>query len=578
MNKIKEQNTIKEFNTIKEIIYNSAEKYKERIAFVIKEKNNKRESKEFNYKNISYQKLLEDINKLGTAFYNIGLKGKRIAIIGKNRYEWVISHLANMLGGMVSVPLDKDLQYDELENSLIRSKADCIIFDEKHLDKIESLISNNKTNLSNFICMSKIEGFKSVEELLEEGEILLTKGENGYKDCKINENEMAILLFTSGTTSSSKAVMLSQKNIASNIYAMQCVEDIRETDTNIAFLPFHHIFGSTCIIMMIACGVRTVFPDGLRYIKQNLNEYKVTIFVGVPVLIEAMYKTIMKEVEKQNKTKLIEKARIISNFLVKCNIDIRRKIFKKLIDELGGELRFIISGGAPADAKIMKGFNDLGIEVVQGYGLSETAPVIAAEDFKHKRNGSVGLPMLNDTIEIVNKDSDGIGEIRVKGPNVMLGYYEMPELTNEVLKDGWFYTGDLGYIDKKGYIFITGRNKNMIVLKNGKKVFPEEIETLINRMEIVSECMVFGMPENGDEKDLKLSVKIVYDKDFVNEKYGKIDEKELYNIIWNEIKELNTSFPRYKHIQNMIITDEELVKTTTKKVKRFEEMKKILGK
>lgn len=359
---------------------------------------------------------------------------------------------------------------------------------------------------------------------------------------------------------------------------MQCVEDIRETDTNIAFLPFHHIFGSTCIIMMIACGVRTVFPDGLRYIKQNLNEYKVTIFVGVPVLIEAMYKTIMKEVEKQNKTKLIEKARIISNFLVKCNIDIRRKIFKKLIDELGGELRFIISGGAPADAKIMKGFNDLGIEVVQGYGLSETAPVIAAEDFKNKRNGSVGLPMLNDTIEIVNKDSDGIGEIRVKGPNVMLGYYEMPELTNEVLKDGWFYTGDLGYIDKKGYIFITGRNKNMIVLKNGKKVFPEEIETLINRMEIVSECMVFGMPENGDEKDLKLSVKIVYDKDFVNEKYGKIDEKELYNIIWNEIKELNTSFPRYKHIQNMIITDEELVKTTTKKVKRFEEMKKILGK
>ncbi len=578
MNKIKEQNTIKEFNTIKEIIYNSAEKYKERIAFVIKEKNNKRESKEFNYKNISYQKLLEDINKLGTAFYNIGLKGKRIAIIGKNRYEWVISHLANMLGGMVSVPLDKDLQYDELENSLIRSKADCIIFDEKHLDKIESLISNNKTNLSNFICMSKIEGFKSVEELLEEGEILLNKGENGYKDYKINENEMAILLFTSGTTSSSKAVMLSQKNIASNIYAMQCVEDIRETDTNIAFLPFHHIFGSTCIIMMIACGVRTVFPDGLRYIKQNLNEYKVTIFVGVPVLIEAMYKTIMKEVEKQNKTKLIEKARIISNFLVKCNIDIRRKIFKKLIDELGGELRFIISGGAPADAKIMKGFNDLGIEVVQGYGLSETAPVIAAEDFKNKRNGSVGLPMLNDTIEIVNKDSDGIGEIRVKGPNVMLGYYEMPELTNEVLKDGWFYTGDLGYIDKKGYIFITGRNKNMIVLKNGKKVFPEEIETLINRMEIVSECMVFGMPENGDEKDLKLSVKIVYDKDFVNEKYGKIDEKELYNIIWNEIKELNTSFPRYKHIQNMIITDEELVKTTTKKVKRFEEMKKILGK
>lgn len=562
-----------EFKNIKEIVYHSAEVYKEKIAFVIKHKvENKTD-----YENITYQKLLEDVNKLGTALYNIGLKGKRIAVMGRNSYEWAISHLANLLGGIVSVPLDKDLQYEELEGSLERSKADCIIFDEKLADKIGKVKEQNNTNLTQYICMSEIEGYQSVKKLLEMGEKLLDSGEREFIDCKIDENIMSILLFTSGTTSQSKAVMLSQRNIASNIYAMQCVEDIRSTDTNIAFLPFHHIFGSTCMIMMIACGVKTVFPDGLRYIKQNLNEYKVTIFVGVPVLIEAIYKTIMKEIEKQGKTKIIKIATSISNFLLKFHIDLRRKLFHQIIAALGGELRFMISGGAPADSKIAKGFNDLGIKTVQGYGLSETSPVIAAENEKVMKNGSVGVPMLNDTIEIVNQDEEGIGEIRVKGPNVMLGYYEMPELTAEVLKDGWFYTGDLGRFDKNGILYITGRNKNLIVLKNGKKIFPEELETLIGRMELVEESMVFGMPDEKDKDDVKLSVKIVYNKEVAKEKYPNMSKDELYDIIWKQIKELNTTFPRYKHIQKLILTDEELIKTTTKKVKRQEEMKKILA-
>ena len=508
----------------------------------------------------------------------MNLKGKRVAIIGKNRYEWVLTHLANMLGGIVSIPLDKDLQYDELENSLIRSKADAIVFDEKLLGMIDDIKKNKKTNLKEFICMSKIDGYKSTGELLNKGEKLIKNGNKEYIDAEIDENAMNILLFTSGTTSKSKAVMLSQKNIASNIYAMQCVEDIRPTDTNIAFLPFHHIFGSTCIIMMLSCGVRTVFPDGLRYIKQNLVEYKVTLFVGVPVLVEAMYKTIMKEIDKQGKTKLIRFATSISNILLKLHIDIRRKIFKQVLDALGGELRLIIEGGAPADSEISRKFEEFGINIVQGYGLSETAPVIAAENPKQKRRGSVGPAMKNDIIEIVNKDENGIGEIRVKGPNVMLGYYEMPELTQETLKDGWFYTGDLGYIDKDGYVFITGRNKNMIVLKNGKKVFPEELEMLINRMEIVEECMVFGLPDEKDKNDLKLSVKIVYNKEVAEEKYKGKTKDELHKIVWDQIKELNQTFPRYKHIQNMILTDEELIKTTTKKVKRHEEMKLILNK
>ena len=563
----------KEFKNIKEIMYESAERYNDKIAFVVKHQENKKVT----YENISYRRLLEDINKLGTILYEKGFQGKRIAVIGKNRYEWALAHLSNLLGGIISVPLDKDLQYDELENSLIRSKAECIIFDEKQTEKMKEIKEKNKTQLKEYISMVEIEGFESVKELINKGEKLLEEGKKDYLTAQIDENAMNILLFTSGTTSKSKAVMISQKNIASNIYAMQCVEDIRETDTNIAFLPFHHIFGSTGMIMMLASGVKTVFPDGLRYIKQNLNEYKVTLFVGVPLLVEAIYKTIMKEIEKQGKTKLIKTAMKISNFLLKFHIDIRRKLFKQVIDALGGELRFVISGGAPADSEISKGFNNLGIKTVQGYGLTETSPVIAAEDDKYMKNGSVGRQMINDTIEIANKDENGIGEIRVKGPNVMLGYYEMPEETENVLKDGWFYTGDLGYIDKDGFLFITGRNKNMIVLKNGKKVFPEEIETLVNRIDLVEECMVFGLPDENDKNDLKLSVKVVYNKEVVDEKYKGKTEDELFKIIWDEIKKLNTTFPRYKHIQNMILSSEELIKTTTKKIKRQEEMKRIVG-
>jgi len=559
----------REFKDVKEIIYNSVEKFGDKNAFLIKHKN----GKEIIYENITYKQLLEDINKFGTSLYEMGFLNKRIAIIGKNRYEWMLTYLTNMLGNIISVPLDKDLQYGELEDSLIRSKADAIVFDEKLEPMIKQIKETAKTNLKEYICMSKLDGYKSIKELIDNGEDLIKQGEKEYINAQIDENAMSILLFTSGTTSKSKAVMLSQRNVASNVYALQCVEDLKETDRNIAFLPFHHIFGSTCMLWMLGGGAQNAFPDGLRYIKQNLNEYKVTIFVGVPVLIEAIYKAIMKEIEKQGKTKLIKIATKISNFLLKLHIDVRRKIFKQVLDALGGELRSIVSGGAPADAKIAKGLNDLGIRTIQGYGLTETAPVIAGENCKYLKYGTVGFPMVNDTIEIVNKDEDGIGEIRVKGPNVMLGYYEMPEETEKVLKDGWFYTGDLGFFDKEGYLTITGRNKNMIVLKNGKKIFPEELETLVNRLDLVEECMVFGLP---DKNDVMLSVKVVYNKEIAEEQYPGKTEKELKNIIWEQIKKVNNTFPRYKHIQNMILTSEELIKTTTKKVKRQEEMKKIM--
>lgn len=572
---MKKEKTIQEFNNIKELIYNSAKIYENNIAFIVKHQ----EGKNKTYENITYKMLLEQINALGTKLYDMELKNKRIAILGRNRYEWALGHLTSLLGGIVSIPLDKDLQIDELENSLIRSKADAIYFDEKYIEKIEKIKSRNTTNVKQYICMSKMSGYDDIHTLKEEGQKLLEKGNKEYISAKIDENAMNILLFTSGTTSKSKAVMLSQKNIASNVYAMQRVEDIRSTDSNLAFLPMHHIFGSTCLIMMLSCGVRNSFPDGLRYVSQNLKEYEVSVFVGVPLLVEAIYNRIVKEIEKQEKTKLIKNAIKISNFLLKFHIDIRRKLFKQIIDQLGGKMRFVISGGAPLDPKIQKGFIDLGIDMVQGYGLTETSPVIAAENMYKSKTGSIGIPMENVTVEIVNKDDNGIGELRAKGPNVMLGYYENEEETKNVLKDGWFYTGDLGYIDKEGFIFITGRQKNMIVLKNGKKIFPEEIETLVNRIDLVEECMVFGMPDEVDKNDVKLSVKVVYNKDEIKQKYGDISLDEIRDIIWNRIKnEVNTTVPRYKHIMNMILTDKELIKTTTKKVKRNEELKEILKK
>ena len=562
-----------EFKDIKGIIYNSAKQYANNIAFILKHK----KDKEVTYENITYKKLLQDINAFGTKLYEMGFKNKRIAIVGRNRYEWVVAHLANVLGGIVSVPLDKELQVDELESCLERSKADVVVFDEKYIENIEEIKRRGKTNLQQYICMTSKEGYQDFWDLKEQGEKLLKQGKKEYTKVKIDEDKMAILLFTSGTTSKSKAVMLSQHNIASNVYAMQLVEKFLPTDINLAFLPFHHIFGSTEMIVMLAAGLATAFPDGLRYVAQNLREYKVSIFVGVPLLVEAIYRNIEKEIEKQGKTKLINTAKKVSNVLLKCHIDVRKKLFKPILDALGGNMRFVISGGAPLDKRVAQGFNDLGIELAQGYGLTETSPVIAAENAYNKRSGSIGFPMDNVELEIVDKDENGIGELRVKGPNVMLGYYENEEETKKVIRDGWFYTGDLGYMDKDGYIFLTGRQKDMIVLKNGKKVFPEELETLINRLELVQECIVYGMPDEKDKNDLKLSVKVVYDKEVAKEKYPNSTEDELRNVIWEKIKQINKTFPPYKYIKNMILTDEELIKTTTKKVKRQEEIKKILG-
>lgn len=556
----------KEYGTIKEYIRDAIKKFADKDAFILKSK----ENDEIKYKHVSFKEFGEEVEELGTGLIGLGLQNKRIAIIGHNSYSWVKSYISVVCGVGIVVPLDKGLQVNEIEMSLVRSKADAIIFENEYLPIMEEIKKNGKTNVKEFIAMNKEEKYICLADLEEEGKEFLKKDDRRFRKYKPVPDELATIIFTSGTTSMAKAVMLSNKNIASNMYDLMCAEKILSTDVNLLFLPLHHTFGSTQMLLFFSNGATTVFCDGLRHIQENLKEYKVTTFVCVPLLLEVMYKNIWKAIEKQGKTKLIKSILNVSNFLRIFKIDLRRKLFKQIIDQFGGELRFIISGAAAINKEVAKGFNDFGIFTIQGYGLTETSPVLTGESEYHVRYGSVGLPLPSVQIKIEDKNEEGIGEIVAKGPNVMLGYYEMEEETNKVLKDGWFYTGDLGYLDKDGYLFITGRKKNVIVLKNGKNVYPEEIEQVITKLPYVSEVMVFGKEKDDD---LVVSAKIVYDKDYVKNNYPNIKKEELKEIIWKDIKEINKTMPTYKYIKNLVISDEPMIKTTTAKIKRFEEIK-----
>ena len=559
----------KKLNSFRELVEDSATRYGNKNAFIIKEKIEKNPK----YKYINYSMLKEDIDNFAQGLTDMGLQNKRIAIIGKNSYEWAMSFMAVLSSVGIVVPLDKGLKEEEIESLLTRSKTDCIIFDNDYTEMITNIKNSQKTNINEFICMKSGTSYTSLQSVVEKGKVAIKNGAKDIFEYSPNTKELSVILFTSGTTSLAKAVMLSQDNILSNLYALDCMIELFDTDVSLAFLPFHHTFGSVALMFFLHNGVCTTFCDGLRYIQQNLVEYKVSVFVCVPLILESMYKKIMTEVRKQNKEKLIKMMSGVANFLLKFGIDIRRKVFKSILDKLGGHVRLVVSGAAAIDKEVAKGFADFGIITIQGYGLTETSPVIAAENIRHIRFGSVGVPMHDVEVEIDNPDEKGVGEIKAKGPNVMLGYYENEEATNEVLKDGWFYTGDLGYFDKDNYLFINGRKKNMIVLKNGKKIFPEEIELLINNLPYVSESMVFGYPK---EDDVMLSVKITYNEEYVKNSMNDISYDELYKTIWNDIKEINKTLPTYKYLKKLFLTNEEMIKTTTAKVKRFQEIEKIL--
>lgn len=541
------------------------ENFSKNVAFKYKENSQ--------IKEIKYDQYIKDVKSLGSALIDMNIK--RVVVIGNNSYKWCTTYLATTTAGKVIVPLDKALTDIEIGNLIKRSQADAIVYEKKYQKAIDEIIKQG-CDLKHKICMDskEKEDILSYDKVLETGRRLVEEGDNRYEDIKIDSYKMSIMLFTSGTTSEPKAVMLSQNNICSNIVAINKYVKLYQSDTLLSFLPIHHTFECTITFLYgIYSGSTVAFCEGLRYIQQNLKEYKVSVFVAVPLVLETMYKKIQKAIKDKGKTELINKMVKISNTLLKCHIDLRKVFFKQILDNFGGHLRVVFYGAAPMSKDTIIGYNNLGIEQVQGYGLTETSPVISAETDHKKRPGSIGLVLENLECKIDNPDKDGIGEITVKGPSVMLGYYNNEKATKEVLKDGWFSTGDYGYIDKDGFLYITGRKKDVIVLRNGENVYPQEIETLINKIPYVKESIVY---QRGQSKtDTMLCAKIVYDEEIIKETFGEKTEEEYKEEIWKEIKEINKNLPLFKHIKKIEITTKELEKTTTQKVKRYKELQKV---
>ena len=548
-----------EITDLKDMLKKSGEKYGEKIAYKIRQENG--------YKEITHNEVRKMVDGLGTKLIDMGLKDKRIAVIGENRYEWEIAYLSIVCGTGIVVPLDKSLPENELESLIERSKAEAIICSQKYVEILK------RTDLKYIISMDleKDEnGIISQKRLISEGMKLVQNGDTRFTNAKIDNEKMSIMLFTSGTTSISKAVALSHKNICSNLIDISSILDVNSSDVFLSFLPLHHVFECTVgFLFSLYVGAETVFCDGIRHIPENLAEYKVSVMASVPAIYERLFKIIKKHLEKQGK---VEQILEDEEKYKDSSMEKKKEVFKEIHDLLGGNIKLFISGAASLEPSIEEKFRRLGFNMVQGYGLTETSPVVAIGNKKYHKTGSIGKCVPSDEVKLLDVNKDGIGELAVKGPNVMLEYYENKEATEKVLKNGWFQTGDLARIDEEGYIFICGRKKSVIVLKNGKNIFPEEMETLINKEDGVEEAFIFGKPISKDPNDIKIFVKIVYNKESFEGK-TETEIKEYFN---EKIKSINKTMPHYKAIRGIIISDKPLIKTTTNKIKREKNLEQII--
>lgn len=550
-------------DNLKEMLYRSERLYSSRSAFKLKDENGK-------IYNISYKQFKEDVISLGTALIEKGLSNKKIAVIGKNSYNWSVSYLASTIVGIV-VPIDKELFADDVINFMNVSECSCILGDNKNLEKIKENINklNNKdTIFINFdLKNNDISNDIVFKDFLLQGRKSFENGNNKFDKIIINPDELRILLFTSGTTGNAKGVCLSQKNICSNILSTYGIVKVLKTDLFFSVLPIHHTYECTLgFLLPIYSGACICYCEGLRYINQNISEFKPTMILCVPLLLEKVYAKIITNMKKSLPKKYTEN---VDNPFEKLPFILKAIVKIKVNKTLGGRLRKFIVGAASANPIIVNTFDKLGLDTLQGYGLTECSPLVAGNTDFYKKDDSAGLPIPNVEYKINEPNDEGIGEIIVKGPNVMLGYYNMQEETNKVLKNGWFYTGDLGKIDENGFLYITGRCKSVIITKNGKNIYPEEIEYYLNDNEFISESIVLGATKENDDETY-VYAKIFPNIDAISEKLNiSPSADDINKIISKVISDINSKMPNYKHIKKFFITDKEFEKTTTQKIKRY---------
>lgn len=558
-----------EITDLKDMLNKTKKLYGEKPAYKIKIENGK-------YEIFTHNEIREMIDALGTSLINLGLKGKRIAVIGENRYEWEIAYLSIVCGTGIVVPLDKSLPENELKELIERSEIEAIFYSKKYEESIKKIRYSHKNKLKHLIAMdlnSHSEGIYSQKELIETGKKLIDKGNREFINAEINAEEMSIMLFTSGTTSKSKVVALSHKNICSNLMDIGSIIDVTSEDVLLSILPIHHVFECTVgFLFSLYKGAQTVFCDGLRHVVENLKEYNVTVMACVPAIYERIFMNIRKQIERQGKLEeILENEEKYKN----ASMEQRKEVFKEIHNMIGGKVKLFISGAAALDPKIEEKYRLLGINIVQGYGLTETSPVVAIGTNKYYKTGSIGKTVPSVEAKIVNANDEGIGELIVRGPSIMLGYFNNKKATNEAIKDEWFYTGDLARIDEEGYIYICGRKKSVIVLKNGKNIFPEEMENLVNKIEGVEESFVFGKKQSEDKNDIKINVKIVFNREIIKDVYKVEADEEIHDVLASKIKEINKTMPKYKAIKGIILTEEPLIKTTTNKIKRQDNLDAI---
>ncbi|MDR1571915.1 MAG: AMP-binding protein [Clostridiales Family XIII bacterium] len=559
---------VRPITDVRHMLETSVELYADRVAFHVKD------SHDAPYRGISYRKAKEDVDALGTFLAGKGLRGGKIAVIGENCYQWAISYLAAVCGVGVVVPLDKELSAKEIEDLLIESGTECALFTEKFRDMFIGIRNGGRTALKFLVDLTgggAGQDALSLEDCLGEGARMLSLGERGYLDAQILEDDLCALLFTSGTTGIAKGVMLSHKNLAAGITIPPTVLNIVKEDVFFSILPVHHCYECTCgFLIPLYRGASVAYCEGLKYIVKNLSEARPTVVLLVPLILESLYGKIWQNAKKNGKDGLLRRVSRINSFTKRIGIDLAPIFFKQIQALFGGRMKVVICGGAAIDPAVLQGIKDFGIMAVQGYGLTECSPICALNPDSASKNDAAGYLVPGFDGMIADPDPEtGIGEICAKGDHVMMGYCNDPEATAEVLRDGWFYTGDLGYIDSDRYVHITGRKKNVIITKNGKNVFPEELEYHLGRLDVVAESMVWGKDSEATGETL-IVASIRPDGDALREALGEgYADEDVERLLWEKIDAINDELALFKRIRRIVVRKEEFEMTTGKKIKRF---------